>query len=306
MELFLEFALLLLLSFTLLQTLYILRFYRVSSVSELQYRVEKKSYLITTVISVALIVKIALVAFFTYSLNELSLIVPGAMCGAGVLSSNEYGEIALSLKLLVLLLSSLWIMLHRADLYTTDSKYFKKKMWFFVAIYILVLVEFIVSIAFYSSIETLNPVMCCSAIYTESSGQNPIPFNMPKLELISLFYTLYIAVLVSAYRENKKLLLLFSVLFLYIAYYAAVYFFSAYIYEIPTHKCPFCMLQKEYYYVGYLIYSTLFLALFYTLSWILFEAKSSMLKKAIIYYTIFTATLSLYFVLYLLSNRVLL
>jgi hypothetical protein len=32
---------------------------------------------------------------------------------------------------------------------------------------------------------------------------------------------------------------------------------SCYIYELPTHHCPFCILQKEYGYIGYLIYLTL-------------------------------------------------
>ena len=34
-------------------------------------------------------------------------------------------------------------------------------------------------------------------------------------------------------------------------------FVSCYIYELPTHHCPFCILQKEYGYIGYLIYLTL-------------------------------------------------
>lgn len=34
-------------------------------------------------------------------------------------------------------------------------------------------------------------------------------------------------------------------------------FVSCYIYELPTHHCPFCILQKEYGYVGYMIYVTL-------------------------------------------------
>ncbi len=87
-ELFLEFFMLLVLSFTLLQSLYILKYYKDGTSTELQYKLEKKSYLVSVVISVVLILKISLVAFFTYSLDELSLIVPGAMCGAGVIGSN--------------------------------------------------------------------------------------------------------------------------------------------------------------------------------------------------------------------------
>jgi hypothetical protein len=38
---------------------------------------------------------------------------------------------------------------------------------------------------------------------------------------------------------------------------ALISFISLYFYELPTHHCPFCILQREYHYVGYLIYVTL-------------------------------------------------
>jgi hypothetical protein len=34
-------------------------------------------------------------------------------------------------------------------------------------------------------------------------------------------------------------------------------FISLYFYELPTHHCPFCILQREYGYIGYLLYITL-------------------------------------------------
>ena len=38
---------------------------------------------------------------------------------------------------------------------------------------------------------------------------------------------------------------------------ALVSFVSPYIYELPTHHCPFCILQREYSYIGYLLYASL-------------------------------------------------
>ena len=35
-------------------------------------------------------------------------------------------------------------------------------------------------------------------------------------------------------------------------------FISLYIYEMPTHHCPFCFLQEEYSYIGYPLYLSLF------------------------------------------------
>jgi hypothetical protein len=36
-----------------------------------------------------------------------------------------------------------------------------------------------------------------------------------------------------------------------------VSFICLYFYELPSHHCPFCILQKEYGYIGYAIYATL-------------------------------------------------
>jgi F0F1-type ATP synthase membrane subunit c/vacuolar-type H+-ATPase subunit K len=37
-------------------------------------------------------------------------------------------------------------------------------------------------------------------------------------------------------------------------------FIGPYVYELPTHHCPFCLLQKEYRYVGYPLYAALLTA----------------------------------------------
>ena len=39
---------------------------------------------------------------------------------------------------------------------------------------------------------------------------------------------------------------------------SVVSFFCLYFYELPTHHCPFCLLQKEYGFVGYVLYAALF------------------------------------------------
>ena len=42
-----------------------------------------------------------------------------------------------------------------------------------------------------------------------------------------------------------------------IAASSLISFICLFFYELPTHHCPFCILQKEYDYVGYLLYVTL-------------------------------------------------
>jgi hypothetical protein len=42
-----------------------------------------------------------------------------------------------------------------------------------------------------------------------------------------------------------------------VAIASLISFISPAVYELPTHHCPFCVLQKEYGYIGYLFYAAL-------------------------------------------------
>ncbi len=46
-------------------------------------------------------------------------------------------------------------------------------------------------------------------------------------------------------------------IFFLVSCVAFISFISVYIYELPTHHCPFCVLQREYGYIGYPLYGLL-------------------------------------------------
>jgi len=52
------------------------------------------------------------------------------------------------------------------------------------------------------------------------------------------------------------------VLFFAVSLWAITVFFSSYIYKMPSHRCPFDILQPEYNYIGYPLYLSLFAATF--------------------------------------------
>jgi len=294
-ELFLELFLLIVLSYTLVQSFLILKLFNKINATDVESFVEKKSYLVTMLVAVSLFVKILLLALFLYALDDLAYVVPGAMCATGVLNTNEYGEVLLVLKLVVLVFASFWLLLNKADLYSKDGVYFKRKIWLFVGLYLFILIEFILSILYLSSIDTQIPVACCAYKYTEI--ENTLPFSLSVDPLVSVFYSLYFLVLLSAYKKQKTFLFLFAMLFIYISYYAIVYYFGGYIYDNPLHKCPYCMLQKQYNYIGYIIYSSLYLFLYYALSFIFFDLDKNSKYKLILWVSLFVLILSVYLIL---------
>ena len=304
--LFIDLLLLFILSIALFHTLIILKAYNTTVMSAYQYTLEKRSYLVVTIIWVALLIKITLFPFFTYTLNELSNIIPGAMCAAGVIGSNVYGEPLLILKIVVILLVLLWMLLNREDIYCEDNTYFRKKMFFFIGIFFILMIEMLIEVFFLTALSSENPVLCCSAIYIDTEDINPLPFQFSVLQLLIFFYLLYMGLMAAAYWKKRLLLLALSLFFSYIAYYAIVYFFSTYVYELPSHQCPFCLLQSEYYYIGYAIFGLLFIASFYAIAIGLFQFMKSAFLKVIFWYSLFMLLVSFPFILYILVNGVLL
>ncbi len=299
--LFIDIFLFFLLSIAFYQSVVLLINYDSNAVSEKQYKLEKKSYLLITIISVSIIIKFLLLPFFVHTLDVLSSIVPGAMCGAGVIQANEFGELSLVIKIAVVMFSLLWITLNSYDEKTLKQPYFKAKLYFFIFIYILILLELFLEVRFFTNISTASPVLCCSAIYVDEDN-NPLPFNLSMINLLLMFYFLYLVILFLAYFKKRYFLVPVSLFFVYISYYAIVYFFGTYIYQLPTHHCPFCMLQSDYYFIGYAIFASLFMATFYALSASAFSFTKKDYKMAIFLYTLFVILSSYSFIIYLMKN----
>ena len=302
-NLFVHLLLFLLLSVAFYHSVLILKEYKQESSSAKQYLLEKRSYLVITIITVSLIIKIFLLPFFTYSLDQLSEIIPGAMCAAGVISSNIYGQPLITLKIFIILITLLWLKLNSEDLKSKNFKYFRKKILFFLLLYLLIFIEITIELLFFTNLTTTNPVLCCSALYSISNNTTPIPFNLPISFIITLFYTLYILIILASIFKKRFMLTLLSPLFIYISYFSIVYFFSTYIYELPSHKCPYCLLQSEYYFIGYFIYSSLIIATYYSFSSFLFKTQEKALKLTLFWYSLFIFFTSFHFLLYLILNR---
>ena len=274
-----------------------------------QFTLENRSYLVMTIIFFVMLLKVLLLPYFVYTIDTLSVLIPGAMCGAGVIKANEYGNPLLSLKIIILFLSALWLSLNSIDLKAKNYPYVKLKSWFFLIIFALLSVEFVLDILYFTNIETTNPVSCCSVIFGQTGGANGLPFGLDITKLLILFYLIFTLIILTTLAKMAIMSILSSILFAIIAYYSVVNFFGTYIYELPTHLCPFCMLQDHYYYVGYLIWGLLLLGVFLTINAALmqrfFSKQSQKLKRiSLLLLTIFVLLCSSYVVVYYLKNGV--
>lgn len=245
----------------------------------LQYDLEKKSYLVSTIIKFILFIKIPIFVFFVFTLDKLSNILVGAMCAAGVVNATEYGVPLLILKMLNLYLFAFWITLNHEDMKTETQKYFKAKFVLFLIAFFLLVIEIIAEIMMFSNIDINSVVDCCGTIFSVTDTTYISELLGKERLLTSLFYANLIVLIAAYVMKNKILYGVLSFSFLIMALLSLISFFGIYIYELPTHHCPFCMLQKDYMYIGYLLYIFLFYGTFYGISLIFLEYEQKELYR---------------------------
>jgi hypothetical protein len=294
-----------------LVTLGLLRKWDFNAFTTEQFSWENRSYLVMTIIFFAMLLKILLLPYFVYTIDKLSDLVPGAMCGAGVIKANVYGNPLLALKIIILFLSGLWLSMNSMDVKAKNYPYMRWKSWFFVVIFLFLTAEYALDLLYFTHIETTKPVSCCSVIFGQVGGGNGLPLGLDIPKLLWLFYLLYGLVVMSILAAMPAVSIGAVLLFLVVAYYAVVYFFGTYIYQLPTHQCPFCMLQAHYYYVGYLVWGSLLLGTFFVLDYalmrLLFHRDVLKLKRvSLLFLTVFVLLCTAYVAGYYLKNGVLL
>ncbi|RUM66289.1 MAG: hypothetical protein DSZ06_03615 [Sulfurospirillum sp.] len=254
--LFSDFVILLTLTFAFVNALFILKDWDFHNNTKKQYRLQMKNYLISLIITVALVSKIVLLPYFAYTIDSLSDIVPGAMCAAGVIKENGYGGVLEIFRIVFIVFGMFWLFINNEDQKAYDYPFIKRKYLLFIFIYAIAVFSFYLQIAYFFHIDLNRSVSCCSVIFG-LSGDNALPFGLDNTKLLIILFLLATLTIYFAYFKNSFALSFGTILFSICAYYAVLYFFGIYIYEVPTHICPFCMLQSQYYYIGYLIWGVL-------------------------------------------------
>lgn len=230
----------------------------INSTTPIQYQLEKKSYLISTIIKFVFIIKIMVFPYFIMTIDILSSKIPGAMCASGVFGASIYGYYLLSIKIITLFYFGLWLSIHHYDTKCEDSPYTKGKFKLLLLICFIFIFEMILEIAMFKDIDPGKIVSCCGTLF----GGNTIDtlsqtLTKPNNTMI-IFYISVIFLFITYTTRASLLYLIACTILLATSIISLIYFFSSYIYQLPIHKCPFCLIQSDYYYMGYGIYLLLF------------------------------------------------
>jgi hypothetical protein len=232
----------------------------IKSGSELQLSLERRTYLISTILSYTLAFQLFSLFLFIYTADSLHSLFTGAMCAAGTLNVNKFGYPLLIIKIANFMLAGLWLIINHADTRGYDYPLIKVKYALLIAIAPLVFVESFFLFAFFTGLHADVITSCCGSLFSlDKPGIAGDLAALPSGPMELAFYAGMVATAISGlyfYLKGRGgyLFSLVSFVTFIVSVASLISFICLYFYELPTHHCPFCILQEEYGYIGYALY----------------------------------------------------
>ncbi len=242
----------------------ILRRWDIASGSESQLALERKTYLISTIVSYFLGFQLVSLFLFIFTADSICHLFVGAMCAVGTLTVNPFGYPTLLLKVVTFLLAGFWLILNHADSLGYDYPLIRTKYLLLVVMAPFILAETVIQGIYFLGLRPDIITSCCGSLFSPASrGIATEIVNAPPLPMLALFYassggTLLCGAWFLARGRGGGLFALLNAVQLVVALTAIISVISLYIYQMPSHHCPFCILQQEYHFVGYPVYIALF------------------------------------------------
>lgn len=244
----------------------ILRHWDLNSGSERQLDLERRTYLVATLVAWVFGANLLSLLLFVYNAEQLSTQFVGAMCATGVLNANAWGWPALYLKMALFFAGATWLLLNRVDNQAPDYPLVRPKYALLLLIAPLALAEALIQWQFFSGLKPDLITSCCGALFgPDAQGVAAELVGLEPATSLAALYLSGLAILVVGllYRYRGwggRLFALLAALGFVIALAAIVSSVALYVYEHPHHHCPFCLLKTGHDLVGYLLYPPLFTA----------------------------------------------
>lgn len=241
-------------SIATLNSLKIIKTWDISSTTESQYDLEKRNRLTTVIIKYIAVLKIPLFFLFIYASGKMAEVLPGAMCAAGAINATQYGKFLIYCSIFNIYLLTTWLIINFYDSRSEVMPFTVLKAKLIIAIFIALIIETVLFILNFTLVDPTMPVTCCNTIFADSN------INLPSQGISAALLVTSYGIMVFTYRMRyNRAYSLINFIFFFIAIISLIQFTGIYVYQMPTHKCPFCMLDDAYEQVGYFFYAFLYL-----------------------------------------------
>ena len=273
-------------------------YWDISSDSARQIRLENEIWLSSTLMEYALSFQILSLLLLVLAADSFAGLLVGAMCATGSFLANDFGIPALIVKLVSLFFYGFWIVIHRLDISSYKYPLVRLKYFYLLGLCPLLATDVTLQTLYLARLEPDIITSCCGVVFRETDASS-LSFSkaMSGFFTTLLFYcvggglsVLTLSLVSKRFSISKKirksaisLLATGHILFYPYGLWIITNFVSPYVYDMPHHRCPFCLIEKEYFFVGYPLFICLSLGAFLGLSGSLVELfrKNAELKERI-------------------------
>jgi hypothetical protein len=246
----------------------VIRRWDITSGSERQLQLERRTYLFSTMLTFVLALQLAAVLLFVFNAEKMSGMFVGAMCAVGTLNVNAFGFPALNAKIAVFFLAAMWLAINHIDSRARDYPLVRIKYALLLALTPLLVASGWIELQYFLGLKADVITSCCGSLFSEGSPTLAAEASaLPPVPAMWLFYgSLGAAIAMAAWHGygggrsgwSAYALAAASAVGFAATIAGILSFVSLYIYEHPNHHCPFCILTPEYGYQGYWLYVPLF------------------------------------------------
>ncbi|MCU0836196.1 MAG: hypothetical protein MUC77_17480 [Chromatiaceae bacterium] len=246
------------------QAVQVLRHWDIKSGSERQLALERRTYLIATLVTWSVAAELVALLLFLHTAESMSSQFVGAMCATGVLNAHALGWPVLGLKIAVFFAGAVWLLVNQLDNKSPVYPLVRLKYALLLALLPLVLVQALAQLGFFLGLNPDLITSCCGSLFTaEGEGVAAEVAGIDPMLSLALMYGSGVALLAAGMRYPWEgrcgiVYALAGMLAFALALVAIVSAVALYVYEHPHHHCPFCLLKAGRGFIGYWLYLSLF------------------------------------------------
>ncbi len=249
----------------------VLRFWEPGSDSNRQIRLENEIWLSSTLVAYGLGFQIMTLILFMLAADQFCKVIVGAMCATGALLANPFGMPALLVKLVGVFFYGFWILLHQLDIRSEHYPLVRIKYLALLLLLPLLVLDATLQTLYIAGIKPDIITSCCAVVFSDTPGSTTnLMTGFSQQGLLIAFIGSIIGLTVLGWtllrRWQAWLADLYAAGWLWFFVLSLVMItnvISSYVYAMPYHKCPFCILKPEYHYFGFALYGALIPAAFF-------------------------------------------
>jgi hypothetical protein len=242
-----------------------------ASDSNRQIRLENETWLASTLVEYGLGFQIITLVLFMLAADHFCQVIVGAMCATGALLANSWGMPTLLVKIGGVFLYGFWIVLHQLDISSENYPLVRAKFRYLLFLAPLLVTDNLLQLLYIANLSPDIITSCCAVVFG-GDGQDTgnLLGGFDQTLLLAVFYGTVLCLTTTSTilirRWNGLIAFIHAALWLFffvVALTTITTVFSSYIYAMPFHNCPFCILKPEYHFIGFALYGALIVATFF-------------------------------------------